>query len=725
MNPEFAKNWYTFEEVRDILQVKDRTARERLASVPDQLVREEPGELGRPRKLYHATAFAQLHAWHAMNRANSESETTDNADPTDLIQISAPSVPSAVSCSSSSAGPAADDLAIAQLRLLAVWEYNAAAEVAGRLPAARVICEKWRKHPQTRTVTVVERLSGWDRKVSKSVSVGCFGESTLRAWAALYKEREAAGLSESEILLSLAPERKGHAGRKGLQIPDDLVDFVRLLAVSTVRADIAKAVEKARPHLPPQFRNVSLSTWRRKILARDPRKASKDLMHSISRFRANHTPDVEIDWEKLPYNGRWEIDDVEKDWYAMASREHVCLRPHGYAIMRVRTRQWVAFVATETDINHDQVRELIGFAMANPMGGIPDTFKFERGTTACKPDLERLLTTLGAKVLRTSMDGGAAITGLVQDVAKGHFQGKGVIEANFRRDHNLEWDMPGQVGPDERNTAPARLENLKALAREARDRGEFLPFLRPEQWYPVFLTTMEKHNNRPHSGLPEIVDPDSGKPRHMTPNEMAWTLKDQPIRMMDAKLLPLFAARAEKVPVTRNGCLLNSNHYGRFDEELQKFREVTLYASKNYPAIAYCHELGRCLNAYVKSEPGASDQFEAKRRMEQNFRNGQEELAAKLLESDKAGVFDVLMAARNPTPDRIVLETVCPVELLQPAQGLEAGISAHKEGQARADARFVPATASEGESSRGHGLLRKAADLDADVDMLRNPQSGI
>lgn len=730
MNPAYAGNWYSFEKIVEITGWSERTVRTKLSAAPDQLVRQEPQAMGRPRNLYHYTVCPQVAAWHAMHAEarGQKSEVTAVA-----VLESAASVPSVVSSlpssvvpsSVSSSGPAADDLAIAELRLKAVKDYLAAAEIFPAAQAEQNISQMWARVPQTRSIRVVERLNEYQRKSSQTISLGGFAPKTLRRWVSIYRKAQTAGRSEAQALLNLAPERKGHVGRRRVQIPAEAVEFVRMLAVSTCRADVAKAVEKARAHLPEELRELSLDTWRRRIREADPRKAGRDLMHSISRYRQKHSPDVEIDWSQLPYNGRWEIDDVQKDWYALGTELSTTLRPFGYAIIRVRTRQWVAFAASETRPTQAQVRELIGFALCNPAGGIPAEFKFERGAVACTPDLEQLLLALGVRVSRTSMDSGHAITGLVDDVGKGHFQGKGVIESNLRRNHNLEWDKPGQVGPDERETAPARTERIKALAVAAAQRGEVgLVLPGPDTWYATFLETMERHNNTPHGGLPEIIDA-TGARRHMTPNEMAITLKDEPVSVMDARLLPRFVAQAQRVPVTRNGFVLNTHCYGRFEEDLQKFGEVTVFASRDYPLVAYVQELGRCVEIYEKAAPGDYDQFGMKRRLESKFRNEHEALAARVLSNpEKRGIFDALLMARNPTPERLVAATVCPEPMLAQASGLASGIEASRAAQETADARFsrgsqLAAHTSEApRSERRSGLLARAQDLADQVDML-------
>lgn len=726
MLDKYRHNWYDLAAICAALSLSERAARSRLEKAPAALVRQDDQQTrrGRPRMLYHYSALPELAAAHKAGRLVAKRDPAETSLP-------ARKQPAADA-------PAADDLALAEMRLRAVLEYEemAAASIreqaSSREQAAIDVAAAWRRRPKSRTVKVAERLpGGHTRTRSETVTVGKFAPKTLRRWAAIY--RNARALGNDAVLLALCPARKGRVGRARLDIPEADLEFVRALAASNARADVAKAVAYAQDKISPEARGASLATWRRRLSELDPRGGLRDLIHSRARFRARHTPDVEIDWNRIAYNARWELDDVQKDWYGYSTEADRLIRPYGYAIIRVRTRQWVAFAASETKPTSENVRELLGFAMCNPFGGIPDVIKFERGTVACSPDLEALLDMLGVRVSRTSMDGGASLPGSVADVASGHFQGKGIVERQFRTAHGHEWLERNQVGTDERSTAPARMERIKALAKREAAEGRFLMARQPEEWFPVFQRTMDAHNNRPHSALPLIVDPETGKNRHMTPNEQAAALQDTPIRLMDERLLPRFVSKGEVVPVTRNGIRLNNRDYGRFDEQLQQHKAVTVFASRDFPAVAYVNELGRCLTSYEKAAPGDWSQFERKRAAEKRFRNQAEALHARLIESGRPGVMDMLMAAGNPTPDRAIAETVCPPEMLEQAQGLRRGIDAERSRRTRSDARFLaapdpdrdempPAAGEPSRAKRGGGLLARADDYAAHVATLSDPQ---
>jgi hypothetical protein len=693
--PSAAANWYAVDRVSDIVGLSLRTVRARIASAPDNCKRFEPQERGRPRLMIHCQALPQLAAYHAINGG-----VLECGGLTPLSSVA--SVPSVVN----SSAPSPTALAVAELRLLAVKEFDAIAKSTGKRRALKYVADGWKLKPRTKEVRNRERLDGGHYRHEKDVvCLGGFAPDTLRNWVSIYSKAQ----SFQDALLALCPKH-GEKGRTPLNIPDEHVEFVALLAISTVRADVQKAVAKAKPHLPPELQAVSVATWRRRILKLDPQRQRKSLMHSVSAFRKT-LPDVSMDWDSLPYNGLWEIDDVEKDWYAYGSELQYLLRPHGYAILRARTRKWIAFAASETDITHDQVKALIGFALANPAGGIPDKIKFEHKTAAAKKEFANLLTSLGIEVGCISMDSGSSVAGLVADVAAGHPQGHSLIEANNRRCHNIEWDQALQVGPDERLTAPRRLEKIKAIAASEAKQGRFLQLPTPQQWYLTFHETMEKHNNTPHSGLPKIVDPETGKPRHMTPNECERSLADTAVKVMDERLIPLFHCRADEVPVTRNGFMLNTVNYGRFDEALKPFQTVHAFASVDYPSVAYVQELGRCVKAHEKADFNEDEQLEAKKHAEKKFRNAHEALVARVVSSSRRGVFDMLLASANPVPNRKT-EIVCPPALLQDADALSAGIAAEQSRRVALAGRFASSDPRPSALSAGKGLLAREDDLD-------------
>jgi len=658
MNDRFRDNWYTFEATREITGLAPRTLRRRLSDIRSTLVRTADADgPGRAPKLYHFTALPELAAHHSS---------------------SLPSFSSLPSVQNSQSPPpiSPDDLATAQLRLQAIREYTERRKLMSAERAAQATAADWGRRPREIPVHVTDRLPGnHARKHHKAVSLGSFKPRTLRAWADLYNKERAAGKPDADILPLLAPKRKGHTGRASIPIPDDLVEFMHALW-SGVRADVPRVIEYARKHWPGEFPEASRMTYYRRLRAFDPHKVGKDLNLGMSAFRTRHSPDIEIDWQQLPWNGRWEIDDVTEDWYAHASEVERTIRPFAYAIIRARTRKWIAVVTSETPIVQEQVRTLVGVALSSPQGGLPDLLKFERGTVAADPYLESLLDSLGVAVSRTSMDGGAVTPGAVPDVGKGHFQGKPLVESNFRKHHTIQAMVPGQVGGEERHTAPARTENLRKLSERYAREGKRLILPGPAEWPGIIRAALEKHNAEPHSGLPEILTPE-GKRRRLTPDEMEDELKAESVRVMDERLMPLFHAKGTTVPVTRNGIRINNYSYGRFDEELRTHERVTVYASADHPEVAYVHELGRCVELYRKAAPGDTDQFERKRGIEKRIRNKRDAAIQRALTRDGATMIEAVYLLGQPHPDRQV-ETVSNNDLLTRAQSLTRGVKAHR-----------------------------------------------
>lgn len=730
MSDKWTSNWYPTERVLKVTGMSERTFRRRLSDVPSNCIRPAESTGGRPRHDYHFSAFPELAVHHRQSAEDPSLPSRPSVQTPSDYAINPPPAPAAPKPGEGGPKPppkpkgaAKDDLVRAELRLLAVREYEERRKLMTADEAAVATCRDWATWPRVRTVTTSERLPGGHARMTRQdVDLGIFKPGTLRTWSGTY--------ARTQDVLSLADRKKGNVGRKRMEIPERLLSYIYGLSVSTARADVTKAVQWAKGHWPSlsvdsassvvAFPDLSIDTWRRAIKAFDPRKAGKDLNHSLQRFRANHSGDVEVNWDLLPYNGRFEVDDVQQDWYGLASDMERFVRPFAYAVSRTRTRQWVAFVSSEAPITDDQVAELLGFTMASSSGGIPDEWKLENRNVTVRGGLVEILESLSCKVAHTSMDGGEPVFGgAVPDGSEGHPQGHGVHERMNRDMHDRAWNAPGQVGGDERNTAPSRTEAWLRMARDAQKRGEFVLVHGPEQWAARQKAVCEQHNASPCSGLQQIVDPDTGEIRHMTPNECAMMLKAHEVRVMKHELLPLFASRGVDVPVTRNGIRVNNRSYGRFDEELKMHAAVKAFVSDVAPDVAYIQELGRCVEGYVKAAPGTWDQFGEKRRQESHARNQHEELMAQAIATDSTMTLSTMMMLPDPVPNRP--ETlVAPEALVARAAAIRGGIAAHRDRQAVRDKRFeVPAQGSEISSQRSgrRGMLDREDELIAQAEV--------
>ena len=712
-------DWLPIWRIAALLNCTHRHARRELSGTDPALIRYQPQARGAPIKLYHVSCHPGL-ASNLQNPSN-------------------PSDPSA----RSTAGAAPDDLAIAELRSEAVRLYI---ECRGRLPeaeAARHVCAAYQAHPKTRHIYIGERLAENNiRKHDQLVSIDTFSPGTLRSWFHAW---------QSGGLMALVPSWKGTRGRKRKDIPEALLNIVHAWAIKNPRADVRKGIAAAHKEWPGDFPNVSYATWLRRLTERDPEHFTVTLgKYGVAAFRQKHSPDIQRDYSSMGYNDLWELDDATMDFYGMNWSHERFVRPNAYAIIRVATRQWVAVITTETPIVKDQVKSLLGLAFANPSGGIPAEIRFERGTIACDDSLEELLTSLGTKVTRTSMDGGKRHAGAFADVASGHAAGKGVIERAIRSLHNQpgNWDHPLQVGIMERTDAPANLETIKSALLVEAKAGRVQIRFTPAQWQAGTAAAMELYNDTPHSALPEMVDPETSTPetiryRHMSPNEYAVHLQVAEIKTLDERLLPLFFHRGYLVPVGKNGFTLNNFGYGRFDAGVQEFagQKVTAFQLPEYPRVAYVHELGRCVEAWRMPKAGQEgDLIEVKRGIEAGKRNKYEALMAEVLASGSQAVVDQTRILSSP-----VVTTTRPVTvpaLVDRAARQAAGIAAFSERQRTRDARFDlssnpsdqsdlsnspgrrarPAAA----SSRSRGILARGKEMESELAVLNtsSPSKG-
>lgn len=702
MLPEFAQNWYSFEDIQQALpMLSERTLRRRLAGIPESSTRDDaPAGSGRPRKLYHQLAIPELAALHKLKLLNGGLSPS----------LSPNSVHSVHSVKTPSLSPSS--LAVAELRAQAVQEFIMRRKSFPSARAAKLTCQDWARVQRERKIESTRRLpGGYTPEIEKIVRLGEFAPRTLMSWYSIYK-------GAHEDLLALAP-KNNQSGRKKKDIPDHFIEYVyAILGGSTVRADVKKAVTVIAQEFPGECPKVSLSTWRRRILQKDPRKGFKDIRVGVGQFRLNQSPDIEVDWQKLDYNGRWEIDDVEKDWYGYSSDQQRLTRPKAYAIIRARTRQWIALCTSENPITQDQSRSLIGHAMASKQGGIPTEIKFEHGTVAGDPYLFWLLGTLGIKVSHISMNAGKAFDQAFPDRGRGNPHGHPLVESNFRGLHNHEALIPTQVGGNERDTAPSHTEALQKIAQDNMANGQKLTFIpSASEWHALCLATCEKHNNSPHSGLPMIIDPATGEQRHCTPNELAAHLGDQEIKTMDANYLPLFSQKGVEVPVTKNGIRIGNQSFGRFDDDLKKLRRVTVYHDP-FNSTAFVAELGRILEAYKKAEPGDYSQIALKKHDENQFRNQHQAAVSAAISAGVSVIVDATQITANPFPERPSTVASAP-ELDTRARAFAGARSAHAEEEIAFNARFRPAgTAPAARRRSGRGLLARSEELGAEMSAI-------
>jgi putative transposase len=87
------------------------------------------------------------------------------------------------------------------------------------------------------------------------------------------------------------------------------------------------------------------------------------------------------------------------------------------------------------------------------------------------------------------------------------------------------------------------LAEAERLHREAEKAGKGLVFTSYQQAIEWLEATIDRYNDKPHSSLPKIADPQTGKPRHQTPREALQAHMDagwEPVALDEEHLVDLF-----------------------------------------------------------------------------------------------------------------------------------------------------------------------------------------
>lgn len=148
-------------------------------------------------------------------------------------------------------------------------------------------------------------------------------------------------------------------------------------------------------------------------------------------------------------------------------------------------------------------------------------------------------------------------------------QAKGVIERLHKSLFvRAAKELPGYVGKD--MDRQAKLETFK-LSRKAITKGGVMPLLSWESFVAFCEEKIAEYNDRPHSSLPRITDPNTGRRRNMTPNE-AWAAREaegfSAMRVTDDEARPLFRPQVLRT-VRRCELEFIGNRY--FARELEEF----------------------------------------------------------------------------------------------------------------------------------------------------------
>ena len=122
------------------------------------------------------------------------------------------------------------------------------------------------------------------------------------------------------------------------------------------------------------------------------------------------------------------------------------------------------------------------------------------------------------------------------------------IAAGVRSRRRLAVDVVGEA-LDRIDARDGDLATRDAMKREAQRAGKGIVFDSHDHALQWLASKVEKFNTSPHSALPRIADPMTGKRRHQTPAEALQAARDAgwvPVLMDEAHIVDLFRPHVRK-----------------------------------------------------------------------------------------------------------------------------------------------------------------------------------
>jgi len=333
--------------------------------------------------------------------------------------------------------------------------------------------------------------------------------STIYNWM---KAREQAG----GRVEALAPAQLPGGG-----IPDWAQTFIELYCRPS-KPGIAEVLDDAWPDgvTKPSYDQVRRFLKKVDVITKNRGRVGPK---GLQQFRAYHKRDVSDLWPGAVF-----IGDGHTHKAMVAHPLHgQPFRPEITSIVDVYSRRWVGWSAALAE-NTWSVADALRHAVTSTT--ICDVFYYDNGSGAKNLTWDDNCTGLIARL------------GIVKlHSAPWSSQARGVIE-RFHSSvlHRVARRSPSYVGS--RMDDEARQAAYKITKKDLKISGQskLLPL-----WSDFALeidAEMERYNNRPHDSLPKIIDPASGKRRHMTPNEVWQQAIDDgwqadPISQDDARSL--------------------------------------------------------------------------------------------------------------------------------------------------------------------------------------------
>ena len=322
--------------------------------------------------------------------------------------------------------------------------------------------------------------------------------------------------------------------------------------------------------------------------------------------------------------------------------------PEVCAIIDVVTRTvvgWSAGLAESAKTVADSIHHSVTVNEHKPIGGVPAIFYSDQGSgnmaKVISDDVTGLLARIGT-MQKTGIPGNAQARGIVEQLNKSLW-----IKAAKK--------LPTCTHKDMDKTA-ARKVYLK-VEKDIRTigRSDLLPTWR--QFLDLCQEYVDKYNNRPHSHLPKITDPETGKRRHMTPNEMWVSFVAEgwrPVILEEHEMTDLF--RPCIMATTRRGQV---NVFGNtyYNADLEHFHGQRVFVHYNWhdSKRVWVRDMNGSLICVARFEankkrwfPKSVDDQAQDRRADGRTKRLEKQLRE--IEMERQGVIDVAPAPLELTP---------------------------------------------------------------------------
>lgn len=383
-----------------------------------------------------------------------------------------------------------------------------------------------------------------DRRTTAKVS-----RRTIYDW---FKVRDTRGV------VALAPE----ATREAAPIPAGFSDFLRFYAVGSkptitdAHKDYVAAAAGRRDVQPMTLSLDQVEYILRVRLNSIERNVGREGLLTLRSRLAYVSRTTDDMWPTTVYTADGKTFDAEVA-DPVSGRP---MRPEITSVLDVATRKCVGYAVSRKE-NVIAVTEALRRSCSSH--GICAIFYTDRGA--------------GYKNKTFDGDTGGLMARL--SITKAHAlpynsQAKGIIERFNAVWNALAKRMPTYIGEDMDKEAAKRAH--KATRSEIREFGRSVLLPTWDAFIASVEETIAAYNDRPHRGLPRFADPESGKMRHMTPNE-AWAAHVaagfEPVRIDPDEENDLF--RPYEVRTCRRAQVeWNKNQYFHIDLEAWHDRRV-------------------------------------------------------------------------------------------------------------------------------------------------------